>query len=244
MAYRTSFIVQIVSMALSDIVMVMIFAVFFNRFHTIAGMDFQGYLRLLIVVLLGYCISHILFYGTRKIGELIVTGQLDMHLLLPRNLLIRVMTSRLQVSVFGDLIYAIGLFFLIKGVTLIFVLKAIFVATFGWLTFMGFALTIESLWFRIGSSRELSRAIFEAVMWPAHYPPNIFSTWIFKVLFMSVLPVFFVAYLPYNMLSFGFSRANVSLLIGASIFFCSLWAFTFYRWLRKYESGNLMNVNE
>lgn len=131
MAYRTSFIVQIVSMALSDIVMVMIFAVFFNRFHTIAGMDFQGYLRLLIVVLLGYCISHILFYGTRKIGELIVTGQLDMHLLLPRNLLIRVMTSRLQVSVFGDLIYAIGLFFLIKGVTLIFVLKAIFVATFG-----------------------------------------------------------------------------------------------------------------
>jgi len=131
MAYRTSFIVQIVSMALSDIVMVMIFAVFFNRFHTIAGMDFQGYLRLLIVVLLGYCISHVLFYGTRKIGELIVTGQLDAHLLLPKNVLIRVMTSRLQVSVFGDMIYAIGLFFLIKGVTLIFVLKAIFVATFG-----------------------------------------------------------------------------------------------------------------
>jgi len=77
----------------------------------------------------------------------------------------------------------------------------------------------ESLAFRIGSSKELSRGIFEAILGPSHYPPGIFNGMIFKVLFMTVIPVFFVAYLPYDIVSSGLSIQKILLLLGATIFF-------------------------
>ena len=41
LAYRISFIIQVLSMALNDIVMFAIFYFFFRQFGTIGGMDFQ-----------------------------------------------------------------------------------------------------------------------------------------------------------------------------------------------------------
>ncbi|MEI6673304.1 MAG: hypothetical protein WCL02_08615 [bacterium] len=41
MAYRTSFIIQVVSMLINDAVMFILFYFFFSRFGTIGGMDFQ-----------------------------------------------------------------------------------------------------------------------------------------------------------------------------------------------------------
>ena len=243
MAYRVSFVIQVWSMFLSDLVMLFVFFFFFQKFGTIAGMEFQGYIKMLIICLLWYCVHSIFFAGTRKIGERIVTWQLDSHLLLPKNMLLRIMMSKIDISVFGDFIYMIWLFFLVKDISVIFVMKAIFLGFLGWMTLTGFFLAVESLWFRIGSSRELSRASFDWVLGPAHYPQNIFQWMFFKVLFVTLLPVFFTTYLPYNMLSSDFSRGNLLLLLGGCLCFCGLWIFLFYRGLGRYESGNMMNVN-
>ena len=51
LAYRVSFLIQVFSMVLNDAVMLVLFYFFFSRFGTIGGMDFQGYIRLLVVIL-------------------------------------------------------------------------------------------------------------------------------------------------------------------------------------------------
>lgn len=186
---------------------------------------------------------HIFLYGSRKIGEIIMQGQLDVHLLLPKNILLRILVSGFSISAIWDLLYGIGLLFLIKDLTIIFVIKVIFVSICAGIIFAGFMVIFESLAFWIWSSRELSRGIFEAILGPSHYPPGIFKGMVFKVMFMTIIPVFFVAYLPYEIVSFEFTLQKVLLLLAATLFFASLWTFVFYRGLRKYESGNLMNLN-
>lgn len=243
LAYRTSFIIQIVSMIINDSVMLVLFYFFFSKFGTIGGMDFQWYIKLLIVILGWYCFMHIFLYGSRKIGEMIMNGSLDAHLLLPKNILLRIVSSGFSITAIGDLIYGIGLLFLVKNLTLIFVVKVLFVSVCAGIIFAWFMVVFESLAFWIGSSKELSRGIFEAILGPSHYPPGIFNGMIFKVLFMTIIPVFFVAHLPYDIISSEFSLQKILLLLGATIFFASLWTFVFYRWLRKYESGNMINVN-
>ena len=243
LAYRTSFIIQIVSMIINDTVMVVLFYFFFSRFGTIGGMDFQGYIKLLVVILWWYCVMHIFLYGSRKIGEMVMNGSLDAHLLLPKNILLRILISGFSVTAIGDLLYGIALLFLIKDMTIVFGIKLLFVSLCAGIIFTWFMVIFESLAFRIGSSRELSRGIFEAVLGPSHYPPGIFSGVIFKVIFMTIIPVFFVAYLPYDIVSSEFTLRKILLLLWAAIFFWWAWMFIFYRGLRRYESGNMMNVN-
>jgi len=243
LAYRTSFFVQIFSMALSDAVMLMVFYFFFSRFGTIAGMDFQWYIRLLLVIIGGYCVMSMFFYGSNKIGEMVMAGSLDAHLLLPKNILLRILTWGFSITAVGDLMYGIGLLFLIKNLTLIFVLKLLLVSFCAWITFTWFMIVFESLAFWMWSSKELSRAIFEAIIGPSHYPPGIFKGVIFKVMFMTIIPIFFISYLPYDIISSAFDIQKILILIGATIFFWWLGIFVFYRWLRRYESGNMMNVN-
>jgi ABC-2 type transport system permease protein len=243
LAYRTSFLIQVVSMILNDAVMFTLFYFFFSRFGTIGGMDFQGYIRLLLVVLWWYCVTHIFLYGSRKIGEMVMNGSLDAHLLLPKNILIRILTSGFSISAIGDLIYGIWLLFFIKDLTPIFIVKLLFVSLCAGIVFAWFMTIFESLAFWIGSSKELSRGVFDAILWPSHYPPGIFKWIVFKVMFMTVIPVFFFAYLPYDIITSWFSLQKMLLLAGAAIFFWWLWTFVFYRGLRRYESGNMMNVN-
>lgn len=71
---------------------------------------------------------HIFLYGSRKIGEMIMNGSLDAHLLLPKNILLRIVSSGFSITAIGDLIYGIGLLFLVKNLTLIFVVKVLFVS--------------------------------------------------------------------------------------------------------------------
>lgn len=243
MAYRVSFLIQVLSMLINDAVMIVLFYFFFQKFGIIWGMDFQWYIRLMVVIIWWYCVMNILFFGSRKISEKIVSWQLDWDLLLPKNLLFRLMVNGVNVTAFGDLLYGIILLFFIQWLTLTFLLKLAFVSIFAWITFTWYMLIFESLSFWIWSSRELSRAVFEAVLWPSHYPQWIFQGMFFKVLFMSVLPVFFVAYLPYNMLSFDFSLTNVLILVWWSVFFFGLGYRLFYKWLKRYESGNTINLN-
>lgn len=243
LAYRTSFLIQIFSMLLNDAVMLVLFYFFFSKFGTIGGMDFQGYIKLLIVIIWWFCTMHIFLYGSRKIGEMIMTGSLDAHLLLPKNMLVRILVSWFNISALGDLLYGIGLLFLVKDLTAIFMIKLAFVSLCAGIIFTWFMVVFESLAFWIWSSQELSRGVFEAILGPSHYPQGIFHGMTFKILFMTIIPVFFVAYLPYDIVSSSFDVPKILLLLWATLVFWWLWTFVFYRWLRRYESGNMMNIN-
>lgn len=242
-AYRKSFLIQSFAMIFNDLIMIIVWYFFFKNFWTIGGLDFQWYIILLIAIQWGYCVMNIFFEWSRRISEKIMNGQLDSYLLLPKNILLRIICHGVNFTVIWDLVFTIWLLFFVKGIGLLFIIKLIIVSICAWLTYTWFMVAIESLWFWMGSSKELSRATFEAIIWPAFYPQWIFTWLFFKILFLSVLPVALIAYIPQEILATGFSRQNAALLVWWSIFFCSLWTFTFYRGLRKYESWNMINLH-
>lgn len=110
------------------------------------------------------------------------------------------------------------------------------------MTFVGFMIMIHSLSFYVGNIGEFSRAAFEGVLGPSNYPPQIFEGTFLKFLFMTILPVYFVGFLPYELL-LHFNWTGFLVLITASTGFFSLGVFSFYQGLKKYESGNVMGVN-
>lgn len=242
MEYRTSFLVLVVFMILNDTFFLSIWYFFFQKFPTIRGVSFEQFIPLLAMFVLIFAIMHIFFNGYRRISAMVSEGQLDNHLLLPGNLLLRILSSSLDTSAIGDLIYAFLLLFLVPNVTVFFVAKMFLFAFFGTLVFVGFMVAVHSLSFHLGNIGEFARAMFEGVLGPSHYPPQIFEGTFLKFLFMTALPVYFVGFLPYNLLM-HFEWRGFLVLVLASIVSMSLGTFAFYRGLRRYESGNAMGVN-
>jgi len=59
---------------------------------------------------------------------------------------------------------------------------------------------------------------------------------------MTVIPVYFVVFLPYE-LAVNFDLLWFFKLLIVSLLFLSLWILTFYKGLKKYESWNMLNIN-
>jgi ABC-2 type transport system permease protein len=132
--------------------------------------------------------------------------------------------------------------FLIPNLTIIMIFEIVFLSIIWSFTFLGFMLIFISLSFYIWSSRNIIRWVFESILWPSHYPPWIFDWTILKYVFMTIIPVYFTVYGQFELV-LNFSLWGLIRLILWSMFFLSLGTLIFYRGLKKYESGNMINVN-
>lgn len=175
MEYRVSFMVLVLFMVLNDSFFLAIWYFLFQKFPIIRGVNFEQFISLLSVFVLIFAIMHIFFRGCHFISRMISDGQLDNHLLLPGNLLLRILASSLDTSAIGDLVYALLLLFLIPNVTVLFIMKLVLLSFIGAITFVGFMTMIHSLSFYLGNIGEFARTAFEGVLGPSHYPPSIFE---------------------------------------------------------------------
>jgi ABC-2 type transport system permease protein len=240
--YKVSFLIATISMIINNTLFFSIWYMFFSEFWSIWWMELWTFAILLSIFVMIYAIIHIFFCGYRDIWLMVEQWKLDSQLLLPKNLLLRILSSKMEVSAFWDLLYAFILMAFIPNLSAFLILKIIFVSIFGAITFLWFFLIFNSLTFYIWSSKNLTRWIFEAIMWPSHYPPWIFEWTFLKVIFMSILPVYYIIFLPYE-LTIDFTLKWFLTLVWWSVFFLSLWIFSFYKWLQRYESGNMMYTN-
>ncbi|EKD44691.1 MAG: protein of unknown function DUF990 [uncultured bacterium (gcode 4)] len=240
--YRWSLLTQITWMMLSDTITILMWIFFFDKLGKIGWMEFNDYIVLYSILLFVFSYVHVFFGGYQEIAENIMNGRLDSYLLLPKNELIFMLVDSFRVDVLWDVFFWIGLLFFVKWVSLLFIGKILILSLFGALILLGFMIFFQSLAFYMGSSRELSRAMFELMLWPTHYPPKIYEWSFLKILFLTVMPVYYAFFFPYELVQ-EFNLTKFLYVVLATIFFLSLGIFTFYRWLRRYESGNLMNVN-
>ncbi|MDD3119968.1 MAG: ABC-2 family transporter protein [Candidatus Gracilibacteria bacterium] len=197
--YRASFLIQVVGMFLNDIVLIYMWYLFFQKFQTIGGLTFNEYIPLVSLMCIVFAWLSILFGGYWKISELIVNGGLDSYILLPKNILFKIISSVLYVSAIGDLFFGLALLIFLYKASLFFILKILALSLIGSFAMLGFMVFFQSLSFFIGSSRELSRAVFDAILGPSFYPPKIFEGTFLKIVFMTVIPVFFTTFLPYKL---------------------------------------------
>ena len=240
--YKTSFILQAITMIISNTWFFMIWYFIFKRFWSFAWFWYNDYLLLMMTLLLNFSFLHLFFWWYKAISQWAINWTLDNYMLLPGSLLAKLISSFIPSSIFWDLINWLIMPFFIPNFTVLLFFKVVYLSFVWWVVFIWFMIMVESLSFYLWSSKEISKAMFEMVLGPWNYPQNIYEWTYFKYLFMSVIPVYYIFYLPFN-LSRSFNWTWFAILHLAAFISIWIWYITFKNWISRYESWNLLRSN-
>lgn len=238
MEYRASFIIQIIGMIINSSSFLFFWWIIFKNVNNISGYTFSNVMILWGLASSTFGFTYILFGNVGNLSETIINGALDSYMLQPKDIIINVCASKTVVSAWGDLLYGYILLIISGSFTLLnFLLFSLFIII-GGIIFFACTLTANSLSLYLGNI-ENSKQIFNMFFITfSTYPEGIFGKYI-RVIFYSLIPVGFMAYMPVGIMA-SFSLWKTLLVIVASFFYLAVAYAIFYRGLKRYESGNLM----
>ena len=242
MEYRASFITQIVFMFINNGFYFIFWLIFFNQFGAVRGYEIGDIYLLFAVVAFSIGIGSMFAGNTgANLAYLIAQGRLDYYLVLPRNLLIHVIFSRMQVSAIGDIAFGLIAFLFAARLQLLDWFFFFAVSIPSALIYVGFVTIAGSLAFYMGNSQYTSQQMVNAVITFALYPHTLFSG-ASRFMLYTIIPAFFIGAVPLEIIK---GREGV-LLLGLWTVALLMWIITaavFYYGLRRYESGSALNVN-
>lgn len=242
MEYRTSFFTQIIFMFVNNGIYFIFWLIFFEQFGDVRGYEIGDVYLLFALVAFSFGLGH-LFAGNTgpHLAYVIAQGRLDYYLVLPKNLLLHVIFSRMQVSATGDISFGIMAFFFAGRLQLLdwlYFFAASIPAAF---ILVGFAVIAGSLAFFIGNAQYASQQITNSILTFAMYPNTLFSG-ASRFLLYTMIPAFFVGAVPVDIVK----RHDFSLFLALCAVASLIWLLAiliFYGGLRRYESGSAINVN-
>ena len=102
---RTSFLMNIVGMAINNSSLIIIWIFFVHSVGVIGGWEAIDIVGLQGYIALAYGMVFSFGFGLRKLPEYVASGAFDRFLLSPKNVLVRLLTSAFSPSAIGDLLY-------------------------------------------------------------------------------------------------------------------------------------------
>lgn len=239
--YRLGFIIQTVGILFNDLTYIVVWMLFFNRFTVINGWEIQDMALLVSVFYLSFGFLGVFSGGLIDLAKYIARGELDYFLAFPKNVLWHEAVSRVEIPGLGDALFGVVvLLFFTGGISLEKFAVYILVSVLSGIIFINFAIITQSLAFFFGSYEESADRWLWTLFGLCLYPQTIFSGWL-KLITMTILPSFFIIYLPVELLN-HFDWCLMAWLLGSVVVGSALSLLVFYRGLRRYESGNLINV--
>lgn len=236
--YRTSFILQVVGMVINNSSFLFFLSVLFNNVNNIKGYTFSDIMVLWGLATSTYGFVYIFLGNVGDLSNLIVSGGLDSYLIQPRDVVINSCASRTQMSAWGDLLYGFILFFISGSVTLKGLLLFTLFTITGGLIFFSTLLVANSLSLYLGSIESSKRMIEMFFVTFSTYPKGIFGKYL-RMVFYSILPIGFVVYMPAEIVR-NFDFIKMLIVFAATALYLLIAYGIFYRGLKRYESGNLM----
>ena len=239
MLNKTTFITNIIFMILNNASFIIQWVILYSLKDNVGGYTLKQVLLLWGLAAGTYGFSRFFFKDAFNLTEIINTGKLDAYLVQPKNVLISCITSSVEVSCIGDILYAY-IMLIIFGLNIENFILFTFFSILGGLTVASISIIFSSLTFWFGKVDILSNTANSLMISFATYPDGIFKGLI-KVLFYTIIPIGFVNYLPTKIMT-EFNLLYVLIIVFSTLFFVSLAFIIFYRGLRKYSSSNLMNA--
>ena len=237
MLNKTTFITSIVFMILNNASFLIQWFILFSLKDNVGGYEFKQILVVWGMAAGIYGISRFFFYKSFSLSDIINQGKLDAYLVQPKNVLINVITSDVDISAIGDIIYGYLMIF-IYGVTIQnFFLFTLFIIC-GGIMVSAISVILSSLSFWFNKSDVITDTINTLIVNFATYPDGIFKG-ITKIILYTIVPVGLANYLPVNVLiNFNFKLTLV--ILGITLMFLIFSFFIFNKGLKKYSSSNLM----
>lgn len=237
MVNKTSFIMNVVFMILNNASFIIQWIVIYSLREDVGGYEFNQVLLLWGIAASTYGFSHFIFKKSYSLSDIITNGKLDSFLVQPKNVLISVITTDVEVSAIGDIIYGYIVLF-ISGITVTkFCLFTMFTVT-GAIIITDIAVMLGSLSFWFGKSDMIADTGNSLMTNFATYPDGIFKG-VARVLLLTVIPVGLTAYFPVWIMT-KFDLGLTAIIFAVTVILTILTFVIFYRGLRRYSSSNLM----
>lgn len=236
MEYRISFLIQVIFMLLNDIFLLFFWWVIFLRFESVAGWQQRDVFLLYAISAGTFGICHAVFGNAGRLSSIIVEGQLDYYLALPKDVWLSVLTSRSIASTLGDVLF--GVIICAALLSWLQVLLALFLMCIGAVFLAAVLSLVHSLTFFMGNAEQIASAFSEALLTFSLYPVSIFSVTI-RVLLYTGIPAAFISFVPLSVLK-SFSWPLLAGFMSVAVLAVVLSRLVFYRGLKRYESGNLV----
>ncbi len=216
MLNKITFFSNIIFMIINNACFIVQWIILYSLKENVGGYSFKQVLLLWGMAALGYGISRFFFKEAFDLTEIINSGKLDNYLVQPKNVLIQCITSSVEVSALGDMIYGfimLGLFGLsIKNFFLF-----LFCGICGALVIVSISIIFSSLSFWFGRMEMVANTVNNLMTSFSTYPEGIFKG-IIKVLFYTILPLYITAYIPVQLISSFKIDYFIYIILGTVVF--------------------------
>ncbi|MDE5931378.1 MAG: ABC-2 family transporter protein [Lachnospiraceae bacterium] len=239
MLNKVTFLTNICFMMLNNASFLVQWAILFRLKEDIGGYGFREVMLLWGLSASSFGLSHILFARVFSLPELIINGKLDAYLVLPKNVLLGVMTSATRISAIGDLLYGI-LVVCLTGFRIKRILLFLLFTVTGAVIITAFALLVGSLSFWFVRTETFGNQMLNLVISFATYPDGIFKG-AARFLLYFIIPTGMMVYQPVHVIT-DMDLGGLFMVIGYAVLLSAVSVVVFYRGLRKYSSGNLMGA--
>ncbi len=237
MINKTSFLMNVLFMILNNASFIIQWIVIYSIKEDVGGYTFNQILLLWAMAASTYGFSHFIFKKAYSLSDIITNGKLDSFLVQPKNVLISAITTDVEVSALGDILY--GYIVLgISGLTLTKFLLFTFFSITGAIVLTDIAVLLGSLSFWFGKSDMIADTGNSLMVSFPTYPDGIFKG-ISRILLLTVIPVGLTSYFPVWIMT-KFDLNLTFMITGFTIALTILTFLIFYRGLRRYSSSNLM----
>jgi ABC-2 type transport system permease protein len=233
LAKRLAFALQMVAMAVNNLLFFSMWWVLFARFPQIAGYRVTDMEALFGISTIGFGLAVGLCGGSVDLARIISDGELDSLLTQPKSVMLRALASRSMASGWGDVASGIVLLWMsgyhdVPAIALAAVISATgFVA--------GFAV-LQSAAFWLGRIDGAAKQLVDLLITFSCYPPELFGSQL-KLLLFTAIPAGVITFLPVELVRHPGWHTAVPALAAVVAYACfAVWVFN--RGLRRYESGS------
>ena len=188
----------------------------------------------------GFGIGMAVFGNAPRLAALIMNGGLDAYLGMPRNVLLHACITSSDPTAWGDITFAIGAFVLLLHPDLGRVGLFVLLSLLGALILVAFLVIFGSLAFFLGNTEGLTQQLLGALITFSTYPMNIFNG-VVRLLLFTVIPAGFISFVPLQLLQ-QFNWLLLGGMIGFTLLIVGVAVGVFELGLRRYESGNLLGM--
>lgn len=240
MEYKISFLTQVVFMILNNSAFILFWVFLFQNFTDLSGYGQNDMILLFGLAATSFGLMAVFIGNWRRLIEIIINGELDYYLALPKDELVHALISRTSFSGVGDILFGIAIFFIFGHVTLLNTGLYMLFSLTGMIIWLSLMIIVQSISFFFGNSNGFSKIMESLTMSLTSYPGHVYSA-AFKTIFLFVVPVLFITFVPLTILTtFSWLWLVGTLLVAAITL--TLAVIIFKRGVKKYESGNLMTA--
>lgn len=201
MQYKTSFFLTVIGQAMTTVFSFLSMYFLFNRFGSIKGYTFSEVLLCFSTIFMSFSLAECFGRGFDSFAGIISNGEFDRIMVRPRNEILQVIGSRIELSRMGRLLEALVVFIyaIVNGTVKWNYSKIItlFLMIFGG-TFLFIALFViyAAICFFTTEGLEFMNIFTDGGRELAQYPLDIYKTFVRKF-FTYIVPLAFINYYPF-----------------------------------------------